>query len=71
MIASRINETNNTAIQNAPGDRSLKMTLTLESGNPNLSPVVDLQRMSAVLISNRVDAPITNYKEDSRVNTLF
>ncbi len=71
MIASRINETNNTAIQNAPGDRSLNMTLTLESGNPNLSPVVDLQRMSAVLISNRVDAPITNYKEDSRVNTLF
>ena len=71
MIASRINETNNTAIQNAPGDRSLNMTLTLESGNPNLSPVVDLQRMSAVLISNRVDAPITNYKTDSRVNTLF
>ena len=35
MIASRINETNNTAIQNAPGDRSLNMTLTLESGNPN------------------------------------
>ena len=71
MIASRINETNNTAIQNAPGDRSLNMTLTLESSNPNLSPVVDLQRMSAVLISNRVDAPITNYKTDSRVNTLF
>ena len=71
MIASRINETNNTAIQNAPGDRSFNMTLTLESSNPNLSPVVDLQRMSAVLISNRVDAPITNYKTDSRVNTLF
>tara|TARA_R100001079_G_scaffold50022_1_gene25514 strand:- start:229 stop:783 length:555 start_codon:yes stop_codon:yes gene_type:complete len=47
------------------------MTLTLETSNPNLSPVVDLQRMSAVLISNRVDAPITNYKTDSRVNTLF
>ena len=71
MVASRINETNNTAIQNAPGDRSLNMTLTLETSNPNLSPVVDLQRMSAVLISNRVDAPITNYKTDSRVNTLF
>ena len=41
-----------------PGDRSLNMTLTLETSNPNLSPVVDLQRMSAVLISNRVDAPI-------------
>jgi len=71
MIASRINETDNTVTQNSPGDRSFNMTLTLESSNSNLSPVVDLQRMSAVLISNRVDAPITNYKQDPRVNTLF
>ena len=27
--------------------------------------------MNAILISNRVDAPITNYKEDSRVNDLL
>jgi hypothetical protein len=27
--------------------------------------------MSAVFISNRVDAPITNYKQDPRVNTLL
>ena len=47
------------------------MTLTLETTDPNISPVVDLQRMSAVLVSNRVDAPITNYIEDSRVNSLF
>ena len=71
MIASRINETNNTVTENAPGQRSLNMTLTLETANPNLSPVVDLQRMSAILVSNRVDAPISNYKQDPRVNTLF
>jgi hypothetical protein len=71
MIASRINETSNTVTQNSPGDRSFNMTLTLETSNPNISPVVDLQRMSAVLISNRVDAPITNYKQDPRVNTLL
>ena len=71
MIASRINETSNTVIQNSPGDRSFNMTLTLESSDPNLSPVIDLQRMSAVLVSNRVDAPISNYKQDPRVNTLF
>jgi len=28
MIASRINETNNTVTQNSPGDRSFNMTLT-------------------------------------------
>ena len=71
MIASMINETSNTVIQNSPGDRSFNMTLTLESSDPNLSPVIDLQRMSAVLVSNRVDAPISNYKQDPRVNTLF
>ena len=71
MVASRVNETNNTVTQNSPGSRSLSMTLTLETSNENLSPVVDLQRMSAVLVSNRVDSPITNYKEDSRVNSLF
>ncbi len=71
MIASRINETNNSAIQALNGDRSFGMTLTLETANPNLSPVVDLQRMSAILVSNRVDAPITNYIEDSRVNSIF
>ena len=71
MIASRINETNNSVIQNFSGDRSFNMTLTLETANPNLSPVVDLQRMNAVLISNRVDAPISNYKQDPRVNTLL
>jgi len=71
MVASRVNETNNTVTQNKSGDRSFNMTLTLETSNPNLSPVVDLQRMSAILVSNRVDAPITNYKQDPRVNTLF
>ena len=71
MIASRINETNNSVTQNFSGDRSFNMTLTLETSNPNLSPLVDLQRMSAILVSNRVDAPITNYKEDSRVNSLL
>jgi len=71
MIASRINETSNAVTQELPGDRSFNMTLTLESSNPNLSPVVDLQRMSAVLISNRVDVPITNYKQDPRVGTLL
>ena len=37
MIASRINETNNTVTQNSPGDRSFNMTLTLETSNPNIS----------------------------------
>ena len=60
MVASRVNELNNSVTSASSGQRSLNMTLTLESSDPNLSPVIDLQRMSAVFISNRVDAPITN-----------
>ncbi len=71
MIASRVNELNNTIPSSRSGSRSFNMTLTLETSNPNLSPVVDLERMSAVLISNRIDSPISNYKQDPRVNTLF
>ena len=71
MIASRVNELNNTIPAARSGERSFNISLTLETSNPNLSPVVDLQRMSAVLISNRIDSPISDYKQDSRVNTLF
>ena len=71
MIASRINETNNTIPLSRSGSRSFNVTLTLETSNTNLSPVVDLQRMSAVLISNRIDSPISDYKQDPRVNSLF
>ena len=70
LIASRVNETNNTVIQNFSGDRSFAMTVNLQTSDPLLSPVIDLQRMSAILVSNKVDAPITNYTTDNRVNTI-
>ena len=71
MIASRINETNSSIIQNFSGDRSFGMTLTLETIDPHISPVIDLERMSAIFISNRVDNPVKNYKTDGRVNDLL
>ena len=70
-IASRINETNSTTIQNFAGDRSFGMTLTLATIDPYITPVIDLERMSAIFVSNRVDNPIKNYKTDGRVNDLF
>ena len=70
LIASRVNETNNAVIQNFSGDRSFAMTVNLQTSDPLLSPVIDLQRMSAILVSNKVDAPITNYTTDNRVNTI-
>ena len=69
-IASRVNETNVSVLQNFPGDRSFAMTVNLQTSDPLLTPVVDLQRCSAILVSNKIDAPIRNYATDNRVNTI-
>ena len=70
IIASRTNETNSAVLQQLPGDRSFNMTISLDSADSRLTPIIDAQRVSAILISNRVDKPITNYVEDNRVNTV-
>ena len=70
IIASRVNEINNATLDEFAGDRSFNMTISLQSNDSRLSPIVDTQRMSAILISNRVDRAITNYIEDNRVNSI-
>ena len=66
----RINETSNSQIQALPGSRSLALKLNLSTVDSRLTPVVDTQRMSAILISNRVDNLISDYKTDNRVNSF-
>ena len=68
IIASRVNETNSAVLQQLPGDRSFNMSISLESSDSRLSPIIDAQRVSAILVSNRVDAPISDYTLDNRVN---
>ena len=70
IIASRVNETNSAVLQQLPGDRSFNMSISLESSDSRLSPIIDAQRISAILVSNRVDVPISNYVEDNRVNSI-
>jgi len=70
LIASRVNETNNDSITVLPGDRSFNMTLNLDSLDSRISPTVDMERISALLISNRVDKLISNFKTDNRVDSL-
>ena len=69
-VASRVNETNNPVLQNFPGDRSLGLTVNLATSNTHLTPMIDLHRCNTILVSNRIDSPISNYKTDPRVNTL-
>ena len=70
IIASRVNETNNDSITVLPGDRSFNMTLNLNSNDSRISPTVDMERISALLVSNRVDKLISNFKTDNRVDGL-
>jgi len=70
-IASRVNETNTATLNVLPGDRSFTMELNLFSADNKVSPVIDTQRMSAILTSNRIDNVISDVTEDNRVDTLL
>ena len=70
-IASRINETSNSIIQQFSGDRSFNMRLNLESNDPRVSPIIDTQRANVILTSNKCDAPILDYIDDPRSADIF
>ena len=52
IICSKVNED-----AELNGAKSFRLDLSLTSENPNLSPVFDTDRMSATLISNRINNP--------------
>jgi len=66
MIASKINE--DRQLSDLPGNKSMTFELLLNSNNPNVSPVIDLDRVSTVLTTNRINSPVSNFATDSRVN---
>ena len=68
MIASKVNEDNNLSTQ--PGSKSMNMRLFLNTVDTRLTPVIDTQRVSAVLTSNRVNNVITDYATDPRVDSI-
>jgi len=52
MVASSINETNEMA-----GSKSMFVNLIISSTNANVSPIIDLKRVNAFAISNRLNQP--------------
>jgi len=59
MIASTINETNEMS-----GSKSFAMTFELFTQNENMSPVIDTKRLSAHLIQNRLNNPVSGTTPD-------
>ena len=68
IIASKVNEDNK--LSNLPGNKSMNMRLTLGTTDTRLSPVLDTQRISTILTSNRVNKVIEDYATDSRVDII-
>ena len=68
LIASKVNE--DSSLINVPGNKSMNLRLVLGTVDTKLSPVIDTQRISTILTSNRVNSVITDYANDSRVNGI-
>jgi len=68
IIASKVNE--DAKLGSLMGKKSMNLRLFLNSVDSRVSPVIDTQRVSALLTSNRVNKAIINYATDNRVNTI-
>ena len=55
LVASAINETNEMS-----GNKSMIVNLTMSTTNANLSPIIDLQRINAFAINNRLNNPVVS-----------
>ena len=69
LISSRINEINN--ISDVSGRKSFIMELKLSTKDTKVSPIIDLDRINVITSMNRINSPISNYKNDPRVNSLY
>jgi hypothetical protein len=68
MIASKVNESNN--LTTLPGKKSFTMNVNMNTSDSRVSPVIDLDRVSVILSSNRINHPISDYATDIRTSTL-
>jgi len=68
IITSDVNSSN--LLTTLPGNKALNMSVQLSTTDTRLSPVIDGQRVSAILTSNRVNSVIEDFATDSRVSGI-
>jgi hypothetical protein len=68
IICSQVNE--EAFLSSFPGKKSFTMELKLNTEDEKVSPMIDLDRVNIVTIANRINSKVTNYADDSRVNSL-
>jgi len=69
IISSKVNEQDK--LTTLPGSKSFTMELVLTTDDINVSPVIDVDRISVITTTNRLDQPITNFADDERVNSRY
>jgi hypothetical protein len=68
IVASKVNETSR--LTNVTANKSMEVRFNLRTSDSRLTPVIDLDRVGMILVSNRVNNVITDYVTDSRVSTI-
>ena len=66
MVASKVNE--DRQLSDLPGNKSMTFETLLSSSDPNVSPVIDIERVSTVLTTNRINSPVSNFASNPDVN---
>ena len=70
MVCSRVNELNQSTFTNVSGKRSFNSTLSFNTTDENLSPMVFLDDSTVEFISDAINRPVTNYATDSSTNSI-
>ena len=68
MVASGENENVKPTLVALPGNKSFTMEMNLSTTNRDVSPVIDAFGSSVLTKASRINAPISNYTTDNRVN---
>ena len=69
LICSKVNE--DAKLTNIEGAKSMQMRVNMVTTDSYISPVIDGQRVSTILSSNRIDSQITDIANDARVKGIL
>ena len=64
IVASKVNESGLLG-----GNKSFALELLMETSNPDVSPLLDLDTTNIIAVSNLVNSKVTDYETDARVRT--
>ena len=68
IVASKVNE--DQYLDDVPGNKSLAINAFFNTEDPRITPMVDLDRTTVQLTTNRVNSIVTDYSTDPRPNSI-